>query len=252
MKLLLDFIHQSAQQSDTLPNDNVSQDSDSESIITDYSGSSSLSSKTSIKESIHMDGIDVFIECLFRNGNFRAICHDALTQDRIKRDRLQRKIAKLLRRFKSNLCREKQNHRYSNIPKFIGCASTTIANQILNDVRGASELNESKVRELGETDPKSRVEEYLQSPASQSTTEGTSPGQKSSEFNNQIAERLTRNLEKADSASEDQSLSEVSDAPNHTIGRELKQAEDFLFRSDAFLHLERQLLISFIRLSAQY
>ncbi|KAJ0426806.1 hypothetical protein BJY00DRAFT_306801 [Aspergillus carlsbadensis] len=108
--------------------------SDSASVVTDFSYSGSLSSTTTINKSLELGGIEVFVQSLFRHGNFKMLCDDALEEKRIQRDRLRRNLVKLLRVFASNLSREKADTQYANIPKFIRRYSFSIATEILANI----------------------------------------------------------------------------------------------------------------------
>ncbi|KAL4767110.1 hypothetical protein BDW60DRAFT_164127 [Aspergillus nidulans var. acristatus] len=218
--------------------------SDLGSIITDYSHAASLSSTTTIHDPLDMDGIEVFTQSLLRNRNFERLCNNALEEKRIQKDRLQRNLIRLLRAFAFHLSREDIDAQYASIWKFIRRYSSSIAAQILESVQTriiTSGLDESYVRRLSETDRRSRVEIYLKSTERQKQASSPSANQKTYRSGDKAGEMNVVNLEQNDSASDNESSSESSDFPSQATGYELKRAEVFLFKSNAFRYMEKQL-----------
>ncbi|KAF2189112.1 hypothetical protein K469DRAFT_702842, partial [Zopfia rhizophila CBS 207.26] len=205
-----------------------------------FSSATGISSNTAFTQPLAIDGMRVFAESVLKSENFKSICKTALQEKQMKEDRFQRNLGRLLRIFTSELERDPQSPRHMNIVKFVRGASTTIASRILritSGEEGGSGLEESSIRKLGETDPRTRIMEFLKPP--EKSTEDAFPSDNLKVILEPQHSVVVR--EQAESDSDDESSMEDADLQGDAIVNELQQVEAFLFTSNAFHNLERRL-----------
>jgi hypothetical protein len=223
-----------------------------------FSNATGYTSSTALTEPIRKDGVQVFAESILRNESFRSICKTALLEKQIREPAFRRNFRRLLQIFTSELARDPQNRRHQVIVNFVKDASSSIADQVVRIISGERTepgLDEFSVRQLGRTDPRIRVAEFIEhseKPAEKSTPtnhlvttdeaiESDSNDDDSSVGDAAFDSLYNAGLHGLHDAALDNVQNAASDGLHNAALDGLHQVETMWFSSDAFENFTRRL-----------
>lgn len=174
----------------------------------------------------------MFAESMLSNERFRSICRAAILEKRINKSAFVKTFRNLLESFTSNLARDPQNQRHLVIISFLQKASSSIANRVVRliSVEEANfGLDESSVQQLGETDRRARVAEFINH-MEKVAGNSAAPTQQA----------ITDNQADSDSNDDESSVGDIQQQDDAAIDG-LYQVEALWYSSNAFDNFTRQL-----------
>lgn len=217
--------------------------SDANSIITSFSFADSVSSKSSLAQPILFDAVEIFSTSLLRNTPFQELCKSALLERQIPRPKVHRNLERLLRLFASHLGQETQSKEHLETVQFVRRASFRIATRILQspEILGPSRPEEFKLGQLEQETSRARIDKYLKSHGKQAEPSFSQEDEDQRANSNSLPGHKD-NGQGASDSDEESSLDglDEQEAQDDMAEDGHLRIEDFLFRTNSFLVMERE------------
>ncbi|KAJ5099824.1 hypothetical protein N7532_006825 [Penicillium argentinense] len=238
-KLLHEIWQKRQAQGMRMDGDDDSNDSDFGSILSSLGFAGSNSSATSFDNTVFTSAVEVFTASLLRIESFQNICKFALEESDTSISRFQRNLTKALRLFAFHLAQETEFEGRPSIAKFLRSASSRVASQTIQSfgVMKMSGLEEWNVRRLGEKGSRAKILEYLETQDATGVTKHSREERLELETEIQTQSHDDDEIE-SDSDSDADSIPEGFEG--QTIMDDLEKTEYLLFKSNAFLIMERE------------